>query len=425
MSGSRKTKIEISQRAAEQAARLAYGRLLAALCQNGASLSEAEDALGDAFVRALDRWPIKGVPKSPDAWLLTTARRIVIDQARHANVVKRSQATRELEVQPGSFCSELVPIIEELAERDCDINDRRIELMMLCAHPEIAANARAPLMLQSVLGLTVQKMSAAFLVSPSALGQRLARAKKSIAKKALPFSVPDAATRAERVCDVLEATYAAFSTAYETLESAKDSRHGLAHEAIWLGQILAHQLKHHAEAHGLLSLMLFIQARVHARRDDKNNFVPLSAQDRNLWDWRLIAAAEHHLGKATDLKAPGRFQIEAAIQSHHVQYEGKGPDWNAVCVLYDALVVRAPTLAAWVGRAAALGEAKGSEAGLEALSHIPAERVIGYQPYWAVSAHLSRQAGDKQAAESAYIRAIGLCEDQAVRRYLVGQKSTL
>ncbi len=410
------------RRAAEQAARLAYGRLLASLCQQGATISEAEDALGDAFVRAIDRWSSHGVPDAPEAWLLTTARRVLIDRARHAAVATRAQS-EFVDQQPPA---QLVSVMEQMEQEPGDLRERRLELMMLCAHPEIAANARAPLMLQTVLGLTAQKMSAAFLVSPSTLGQRLARAKKSIRSNKLNFEIPPKEERETRVHDVLDAIYAAFGTAYETVNDAKNVRQGLAHEAIWLAQILVHELKDVAEAHGLLSLMLFVQARVDARRSDSGEFVPLSRQDRALWDRRLIVAAEHHLGKAAKLKKPGRFQVEAAIQSHHTQFDpATGPDWQAICSLYDVLVVRAPTLAAWVGRAAAIGEARGAGDGIDALDVIPEDLVADFQSYWAVKAHLLGQLKRNEAAEAAYNRAIGLCEDEAVRSFLLQQKDRL
>ncbi|MEM7083935.1 MAG: DUF6596 domain-containing protein [Pseudomonadota bacterium] len=398
------------RRAAEQAARLAYGRLIATLCQQGVGIAQAEDALSNAFVKALDRWDTHGVPEAPDAWLLTTARRALIDQSRHVAVKQR--------VEP-----ELIDLFDRL-EADSEPHDRRLDLMMLCAHPAIAANVRAPLMLQTVLGLTAQDMSAAFLVSPAALGQRLARAKKQIGQKQPGFVIPDEAEQARRVHDVLDAIYAAFGTGYDAIEDARDWRHGLAHEAIWLAQILVHTQPDIAEAQGLLSLMLFVQARVEARRNAQGAYVPLSEQDRAHWDWRIVAAAEHHLGLAAALKAPGRFQLEAAIQSHHMQFnDADGPDWSTIARLYDALVVQAPSLAAWVGRAAAMGEVEGAPAGLAALDLIPADRVRSYQPYWAVRAHLCTRAQRAEDARQAYERAIGLCDDPAVRDFLIEQLS--
>lgn len=408
---------QLARRAADMAARQAYGRLIALLCQRGADLAQAEDALSSAFVRALDRWSNHGIPESPEAWLLTTARRILIDQARHAEVERRAQA-------------DVMMLIERLEQGPADVADRRIDLMMLCAHPSVAANTRAPLMLQTVLGLTAKHMSAAFLISPAAMGQRLARAKRAIRDSGSPFCVPPE-EEASRLPDVLDAIYAAFGTAYEIVEHAKNVRHGLAHEAIWLGQILAHQREESAEVHGLLSLMLFVQSRVDARRNSDGQFTPLSKQDRQCWDWRLIARAEHHLNKAAALRQPGRYQIEAAIQSHHVLCEPEqGPDWKAIAGLYDALVVCAPTVAAWVGRAAALGEAQNPAAGLAALQYLPDDRVAGYQPYWAVRAHLLSNAivgnpDHREKARYAYSRAIGLSEDEAVRAFLREQQKRL
>ncbi len=394
--------------AAQTAARDAYGKLIATLCRQGHDVARAEDALCTAFERALTHWPTAGVPATPAAWLLTTARRLLIDAARHRQV-ERDGATV------------LLPLLEAGPSIATE-PDRRVELMLTCAHPAIDVKARAPLMLQTVLGLTAQQMSTAFQVSPAALGQRLARAKRHIRDQGLPFGAPDNDERSARLADVLSAIYAAFGTGWEDVEGAQDRRHGLADEALWLGRIVCAQEPRHAQAHGLVALMLFSAGRVHARRDSAGGFVPLLEQDRALWDWSMMDAAEQHLARAASLNAMGRYQLEAAIQSQHVRTSvGEPPNVEAIALLYEGLVRVAPTLAALVGRAAALGEARGAAAGLGALASLPRNAIKTYQPYFAVKAHLHLQAGQPEPARDAYTRAIGLSEDPAVRAFLAGK----
>lgn len=397
-----------ARRAAEHAARDAYGRLIAILCRQTRDVAAAQDALGDAFERALLRWPDDGVPDAPVAWLLTTARRLLIDAGRHAEVVARG-------------AQKLIPLLEQTAVEPAPA-DQRVNLMLMCAHPHIDLGARAPLMLQTVLGLTAKRMSAAFAVSPAALGQRLARAKRAIVERQVPFDLPDGPERRERLGDVLNALYAAFGSGWDDVTTAGDMRHGLAGEALWLGELVAHQFADHAEAQGLVALMLFAQSRCAARRSADGQFVPLAQQDRALWDAQLLRAADVYLARAAALGESGRFQLEAAIQSHHVRHP---VNVESVALLYEGLIRVAPTLAGFVGRAAALGEARGAAAGLAALALLEPKQVISFQPYWAVKAHLHASAQQPELASEAYTVAIGLTEDPAVADYLAQQRAII
>jgi len=278
------------------------------------------------------------------------------------------------------------------------------------------------LMLQTVLGLTARRMGAAFAVTPAALGQRLARAKRAIRKRAVPLKLPEGAERHARVHDVLNALYAAFGTGWEDVTTAGDLRHGLAGEALWLCELVAQQFADHAEAQGLAALMLFSQSRCTARRSAQGKFVPLAEQDRSLWDTNMLRAADAYLARAAALGESGRFQLEAAIQSHHVCTP---VNVESVALLYEGLVRLAPTLASHVGRAAALGEARGAAAGLAALATLERKQVASYQPYWAVKAHLHALAGQHGKAAEAYTLAIGLAEDPAVADYLTAQRAAI
>lgn len=395
--------------ASEAAARHAYGKLLAWLAARTRNLAAAEDALAEAFRIALTVWPDRGVPDQPEAWLLTVARRAAGGTGRH-------QAVRDA----------AAPALRLLAEEAADVPDHgfpdeRLKLLFVCAHPDIDPAMRAPLMLQTVLGLDSARIASAFLVAPSTMAQRLVRAKARIAEARIPFSVPDPAELGERLAPVLDGIYAAYGRGWDDVAGADPRRRDLAQEAIWLGSMLVALLPREPEAHGLLALMLFCEARKPARRDASGAYVPLARQDTRLWSRTQLEAAERALHAAAALHRPGRFQTEAAIQSAHAHRRLGGRVAAAdILRLYDALLAFAPSLGAQIGRAAAFAEAVGPEAGLVALNAL-APRATGYQPFWALRAHLLASLGQDDDAAEAYRRAVGLSEDAAVRAWLLRQ----
>jgi RNA polymerase sigma-70 factor (ECF subfamily) len=218
---------------------------------------------------------------------------------------------------------------------------------------------------------------------------------------------------------VLDAIYAAYGSGWDDVTGADPRRQGLAEEAIWLGRLVTRLLPGEPEAQGLLALMLHCEARRGARRDAGGAYVPLSRQDVALWSRPMIEEAEALLTMASEAKQPGRFQLEAAIQSVHARRAVTGrTDWEAIALLYAGLIRLAPTIGAQVGYAAALAEARGAESGLAALGVLAPGAVAGYQPYWALSAHLLKRLGRAGEAREAYVRATGLTEDRAVREFL-------
>ncbi len=270
--------------------------------------------------------------------------------------------------------------------------DERLKLLFVCAHPAIDAAMHTPLMLQTVLGLNAIRIASAFLVSPDAMGRRLSRAKAKIRDAAIPFEVPAAKQLAPRLHAVLEAIYAAYGSGWDDL--ADPQSRWLPGEAITIGRTLVELMPDEPEALGLLSLMLHCEARREARRDDLGDYVPLSEQDVARWSQPMIEEAEVHLAHAARAGRIGPFQLEAAIQSAHAQRAVTGAtDWEAISLLYEGLVRMAPTIGALVGRAAAVAEARGAEAGLKALEELPPERIATYQPYWALIAHLLGSLG--------------------------------
>jgi RNA polymerase sigma-70 factor (ECF subfamily) len=398
-----------AQRAVEAVVRDSYGRLVSFLAARCRDVARAEDALGEALVAALRAWPRDGVPDRPEGWLLTAARHRLIDGVRHDRVRADSAVTLRLAAAEA----------EEAAMRP-DFPDDRLALLFVCAHPAIDPAAHTPLMLQVALGLDAARIARAFLVSPAAMSQRLVRAKTRIRDTGIAFAVPGPAELAPRLEAVLQAVYAAYGTSWDDVAGADARLRGLAAEAVWLARVLVRLLPDAPEARGLLALLLHCEARRPARRGAAGEYVPLSEQDVSLWSRPLIDEAERELAAAATHGTPGRFQLEAAIQSVHVQRAVTGrTEWDAIALFYEALVRRAPTLGALVGRAAALGQARGAAAGLAALDAIEPGPAARYQPYWAVRAHLLAAGGAD--AGDAYARAIALSEDEAVRAFLTAR----
>lgn len=397
----------------EDLARAARARLLAILAAKTGDIAAAEDALSDAFVQALATWPASGAPDNPEAWLLTVARNRWRDGLKRAAARTATPLDDAMQGAPPAALQ-----TKALEEIDPDmIPDNRLLLMFVAAHPAIDAGVRAPLMLQTVLGLDAARIAGAFLVPAAAMAQRLVRAKAKIKRAGIPFAAPGRADMPARLGAVLEAIYGAYALDWTSLADDED---GLTDEALYLADLTVDLLPQEPEALGLAALLCFSHARRAARRGAAGAFVPLAEQDPAHWDRRAIARAETLLRQAKAQGSLGRFQLEAAIQSAHAaRRPGEGPDWPAIAALYEGLLRIAPTLGAAVGRAAAFGEAFGPAAGLSALDQIDANDARGFQPYWAARADLLRRAGDPAAA--AYRRAIDLCVDPALRRWLEDQ----
>ncbi|MGA8025855.1 MAG: DUF6596 domain-containing protein [Bryobacteraceae bacterium] len=412
MSGLDKTPAEEAHRAVERAARDSYGRLVAFLAVRSRDVAAAEDVLADAFTAALETWPKTGVPAKPEAWLLVAARRRLIDEARHARV--HAEAVPALRAAANEA--------QELTRMDIVFPDERLKLMFICAHPAIDAAARTPLMLQTVLGLDAARIASALLVRPSAIGQRLSRAKAKIRDARIRFELPSPHELPFRLDAVLEAIYAAYGIGWEDVAGADPRRKGLAREAIELGRVLSRLMPSEPEVQGLLALLLHCEARRDARRSATGSYVPLLEQDVTRWSRPMIEEAEENLSSASRAGRIGRFQLEAAIQSVHAQRARTGvTDWEAIALMYEGLVRLAPTVGALVGRAAAVAEARGPAAGWTLLNAIPAKAIQSYQPYWALAAYLLKRMQRYEEAVEAYDRAAGLCEDSAVREFLAQQ----
>ena len=402
---------------AEAVARRSYGKLVAFLAGRTGDVAAAEDALSEAFAAALTDWPKGETPESPEAWLMTVARRRMIDAGRRRRTSETAAADLRLMAEE----------IEAAAESRSDIPDARLALMFACAHPSIDQGIRAPLILQCILGFDAATIASAFLMSPATMGQRLVRAKNKIRSAGIPFRVPERADLRERLDSVLEAIYAAFAEGWTDPAGTEFRRRNLAEEGIWLGRLVASLLPDEPEALGLLALMLHAEARRGARRNPQGDYVPLAEQDPAAWSVALIEEAEALLRRASGMGAIGRFQLEAAVQSAHVVRRRTGAtDWSAIERLYDALATITGSPVVAINRAIAVAETRGPAAGLAVLDALADDaRLAEYQPYWAARAGLLGRAGDLGAADAAYERAIGLESDPAIRRFLQLRRSQL
>jgi predicted RNA polymerase sigma factor len=396
-----------AREAAEAVALRSWGKLIAYLAARFGDVASAEDAMSEAFASALSVWPKQGCPDNPEGWLLTAARRKLIDQIRR----NRESSSED---EPEQLADAII------ADAEDTFPDRRLALLFACAHPAIDPAIRAPLMLQVVLGLEAAQIASAFLVSPAAMAQRMVRAKTKIREAGIPFRIPEHNELPDRLESVLDSIYAGFAEGWMDATGIDPARRELAGEAIFLGRMLTQLLPEEPESWGLLALMLYAEARRQARRSAEGEFIPLSSQNRMLWDWDLIKEAEAALHHASRSKRIGRYQVEAAIQSAHVEGARTGSvPWVSVVSLYDALVQLTSSPVALVNRALAVAELSGPEAGWTAVEAAGADRRLeSYQPYWAARANLLGRTGSYDAARHAYQVAIGLEQDPAVREYL-------
>ena len=400
--------------AAQHVAQTSYSKLVAYIAKQTRDVALAEDALSEAFAAALKDWPKQGIPDKPEAWLLAVAKRKFIDAQRRRKGFEAGVSHLQM----------LADELDQMIAQEKVIPDERLALMFACAHPALDQSVRAPMILQTILGLNAEQIASAFLVAPATMGQRLARAKAKIKLAGVPFRVPEAEDLAERLDDVLDAVYAAFSTAWIDPASSTGA---LAEEAVWLGRLICQLMPDAAEVLGLTALMLFLHARRDARQSGTGEFVPLSDQETSRWDVQMIDEAETLLRRAQTQGTLGRYQLEAAIQSAHAARRLTFvTDWPAIALLYDALYESFGSSVIAINRAVARGEVDGAARGLELL---PAPEDYAelnqFQPYWAARAHLLSGVGRLSEAADAYELAIGLSSDQGQREFLMKRRSAV
>ncbi|WP_243063415.1 RNA polymerase sigma factor [Humibacter sp. RRB41] len=398
-----------------------HARLLAVLAAETRDITAAEDALADAYERAVRGWPASGIPSNPQGWLLTVARNRLKDRYRSAAFRTSVPLNDETDAAPAT-APVAATAIDDAPEPD-EIPDKRLALLFVCAHPAIDPSVRTPLMLQTVLGLDARRIAVAFAVPEPTMTGRLVRAKRKIRAAGIPFAVPDRRAMPARLPPVLEAVYGAYAIEWRPIAGVIE-RGSLSAESLALADLLAELLPQEPEVLGLDALLHLSAARQGAALDALGQFVPLDEQDPERWDAALIARGEDLLLRASRFGVVGRFQLEAAIQSaHDARAHGIDVDPVALRRLHEVLVGMRPTLGARVALAATIADADGASAGLAALDAIGDVGMERFQPAWATRAHLLSALGRRDEADASYDRAISLTTDPVLRAHLERRRS--
>lgn len=377
----------------------------------------AEEAVQDAFVRALQTWPERGVPDNPGAWITTTARNGAIDRLRRRKRLTEKTETlaRETELE-----SDLRAIETDPAEDPMQIADDRLRLIFICCHPALAMDARVALTLRTLGGLTTPEIARAFLVPEPTLAQRLVRAKRKIRDAGIPYRVPPAELLPERLDGVLRVLYLVFNEGYAASTGDSLIRRELCAEAIRLARVVVSLLPDEPEATGLLALMLLHDARRDARVEPDGELVLLDDQDRGRWDAERIAEGRALVAAALAERRPGPYQLQAAIAALHDEATTPAEtDWVQIATLYRTLQRLVPTPVVELNLAAAVAMADGPAVGLAMMDGIAASGELDSYPYLhAARADLLRRLERWSEAESAYVRSLELTTNGAERSFL-------
>lgn len=395
--------------------RAEYGSLVAALMVHAGDIQLAEDSLQEAFVRAMDVWPDKGLPANPAGWLLTVARRCLIDKFRAESRHNHEATIRAVHDALASEAS---------AEAAQPIPDERLALIFTCCHPALSEAARVALTLKTLCGLTAREIARAFLVSESTMNQRLTRAKRKIRDAGIRYQTPEGEALGERLPSVLSVIYLIYNESYSAFEGQTLTRDDLANEALRLARLL-YRLLPEPEVAGLLALILFHDARRAARTTEVLAYVPLEKQDRSLWNASAIAEARALLLQVMAKGRVGPYQIQAAISALHSQANSwQETDWLQIILLYDELYKRQPSPVVMLNKWTAVACSGSPECAYKELNALQDE-LADYQPFFAARADIARQLGLLDQAMLDYQQAIKLTNNGAERDFLLARSSAL
>ncbi|MFN7979147.1 MAG: sigma-70 family RNA polymerase sigma factor [Vicinamibacterales bacterium] len=387
-------------------------RAVAILTRVAGDIDLAEDAVQDALAAAIVHWPAAGVPPSPVGWLVTTAKRKLIDRLRRES----SRDARHAEAAA----------LEALGRENVDdagvIDDDRLRMLFTCCHPALALQARVALTLRLLGGLSTAAIARAFLVPEPTMAQRLTRAKHKIRDARIPYRVPEAADLPDRLAGVLAVVYLVFNEGYTASSGDQLTRGDLCAEAIRLGRLLRELLPHEPEVAGLLALMLLVDARRDTRTSAEGDLVLLADQDRTRWSRALVEEGHALVRECLRVNRPGPYQLQAAIQAVHADAPtAAATDWRQVLALYDQLLAVQPTPIVALNRAVAVAEVRGAG---DALALVDALPLGGFHVFHAVRADLLRRLGRDDEAAVAYDAAIAATANEAERAFLRRRRDT-